>query len=776
MSRLFVVGIGPGDLKHMTFEAREALENAEIVVGYKTYLDLITPLLLGKEVVSSGMTKEVERCGEALRLAGMGKTVALISSGDAGVYGMAGLVLELANNAQGTTPFKDVNIIVIPGVSAVQAAASVLGAPLMHDFTVISLSDLLTPWELIEKRLRAAASADLVTAIYNPRSKGRTTQLQKAREIFLAVRSSGTPVGIVRNACRDGEARVITTLDEMDVNPVDMYSIVIIGNSQTFVDKKGRMVTPRGYKNTATRDHGSGIEKTSRSLIGRRSPAPRALMFCGTASDVGKSVLTAGFCRILKKRGLNVAPFKSQNMALNSFVTPEGGEIGRAQAVQARACGIPPHTDMNPVLLKPNTDTGSQVIIQGKAVGNMVVHEYTAYKPAVFEKVRESFERLRSRFDFIVIEGAGSIAEINLKSHDIANLKVAEMADCPAILIADIDRGGVFAQIIGTIELLEPHERELIKGIVINKFRGDPSLLHSAIEFVEKRTNVPVLGVVPCFTGFRIPDEDSVALSKRGSETRGKESKKTVIKIGVVKLPRISNFTDFDALEAEPDVDLSFIEDSGKLGAFDVLILPGSKSTISDLRFLKDLGFPQAMKQFGGLILGLCGGYQMLGHRVHDPFNQESRILKADGLGLLDAETVMLMNKETHQAEATLLAAGERAVPGSSGKLTGYEIHMGETQLGSDSQPFAEIVRRSGREVKISDGAVSPDGMVFGTYLHGIFDNDEFRNAFLNRIRMDKGLQPVEVATAQADPLDLLAEHLERHLDMEKLLAICGIE
>jgi adenosylcobyric acid synthase len=780
MNKLFVVGIGPGDLKHMTFEAREVVENADAVVGYKIYLDLIKPLLAGKDVVSTGMTREVERCQEALRLAATGKTVALVSGGDAGVYGMAGLVLELVetdprvyqDKGEHTgSPLRDVEIIIVPGVSAVQAAAAVLGAPLMHDFAVISLSDLLTPWELIEKRLRAAAAADFVTAIYNPRSKGRTTQLDMARQIFLTARSADTPVGIVRNACRSGEERIVTSLSEMDTVSVDMYSIVIIGNSSTFVDGEGRMITPRGYKTAGNREQGTGISKNVQAVT-----APRSVMFCGTASDVGKSVLTAGFCRILKKRGLAVAPFKSQNMALNSFVTPEGGEIGRAQAVQAEACSIPPHTDMNPILLKPNTDTGSQVIVQGKVVGNMTVKEYTTFKPEAFASVRESFERLRSRFEFIVIEGAGSIAEINLKSHDIANLKVAEMAGCPAILVADIDRGGVFAQIIGTIELLEPNERERVRGIIINKFRGDPSLLHSAIEFVEERTGVPVLGVVPCFTGFRIPDEDSVALSKKGTGNREQGTGENRIRIGVVKLPRISNFTDFDPLDAEPDVELRFIESAGDMDGLDVLILPGSKSTIADLAFLKDQGFPLAMKQFGGMVVGICGGYQMLGRRVLDPFTQESRIRRSEGIGLLDAETVMLMKKETHQAEARLLSAGEMAVPGCGEILTGYEIHMGETQLGPDARPFAEILRRSGKDVKISDGAVSADGRVFGTYLHGIFDNDGFRSAFLNRLRKEKGLRPAAAATAQADPLDLLAEHMERHLDMERLFAICGID
>jgi len=810
MSRLFIVGIGPGDLKHMTLAAREAVESAGVVVGYKTYLDLIKPLLAGKEVVSTGMTREVERCREALRLAASGKSVALVSGGDAGVYGMAGLVLELAEE-RSIPPFSkggpggispadadeiplnppfakgdfnagpyDVEIIIVPGVSAVQAAAAVLGAPLMHDFAVISLSDLLTPWEVIEKRLTAAAAADYVAAIYNPRSKGRVSQLDRAREIFLKIRSAETPVGIVRNACRAGEEKVVTTLGAMHTVTVDMYSIVIIGNSATFVDESGRMITPRGYELRAIGKRRKAKGETGESLCPLpfalcHGAQPRAVMFCGTASDVGKSVLTAGFCRILKRRGVAVAPFKSQNMALNSYVTPEGGEIGRAQAVQAEACGIPPHTDMNPVLLKPNSDTGSQVIVQGKAVGNMAVGEYTAFKPEAFARVRESFERLRSRFEFIVIEGAGSIAEINLKSHDIANLKVAEMAGCPAILIADIDRGGVFAQIIGTIELLEPHERERVKGIIINKFRGDPSLLCSAIEFVEERTGVPVLGVVPCFTGFRIPDEDSVALEKR-AKGKGQKAKGDKIRIGVVRLPRISNFTDFDALEAEADVELRYIEKAGEVNGLDVLILPGSKSTINDLCFLKDIGLFEAIRQFKGMIAGLCGGYQMLGLRVLDPSGRESSIGEAGGIGLLDAETVMLMNKETHQVEGRLLPAGKRIIPGCTGDITGYEIHMGETTLGKNARPFATITRRSGNKVKISDGAVSPDGRVFGTYLHGIFDNDGFRNAFLNRLRLEKGMPPQSAASPQADPFDQLAEHLERHLNMERLFAICGID
>ncbi len=383
-----------------------------------------------------------------------------------------------------------------------------------------------------------------------------------------------------------------------------------------------------------------------------------------------------------------MAPFKSQNMALNSFATPEGGEIGRAQAVQAQACRIPAHTDMNPVLLKPNSDTGSQIIVQGKVVGNMAIQEYNAYKPMAFRKIEESFQRLSKKHRFVVIEGAGSIAEINLKAHDIANLRIAKMADCPCILVADIDRGGVFAQIVGTWELLQQDEREFIKGIVINKFRGDPSLLTSGIEFVEKKTGVPVLGVVPYFSHFRIPEEDSVALERRRGEGRGKRSEEGKIRIGVVRFPRISNYTDFDALEGEVDVDLRYLEDSQELDGLDVLILPGSKSTISDLRFLQGQGLSDRIRSFDGMVVGICGGYQMLGRRVIDPDGIESSVAEAEGLGILDVETVLLPEKETHQAEARLLPAAMLIAPNSGGTVSGYEIHMGSTTLGPAAKPF----------------------------------------------------------------------------------------
>ncbi|GFO65957.1 cobyric acid synthase [Geomonas paludis] len=769
MSKLYVVGIGPGGLNHMTIEARQAIEDADVIVGYQAYLDFIQPLLSGKILYSSGMMREVERCSQALTIAASGKTVALVSSGDAGIYGMAGLALELADEPDAP---QGVEVVVVPGVSAVQAAASVLGAPLMHDFAVISLSDLLTPLDKIRQRLRAAAEADFVVALYNPRSKGRTTQIEEAAAILIAARGPQVPVGIVRNACRDGEERIITTLGEMLNHPIDMFSIVIIGNASTRLCKDGRIVTPRGY---ATRGESQNPNRRKRRTdAGADSGDPHAVMFCGTGSDVGKSVLTAGFCRILKRHGLSVAPFKSQNMALNSAVTPEGGEIGRAQGVQAEACGIPPHTDMNPILLKPNSDTGSQVIVQGKVVRNMGVREYNAYKPEAFLKVQESFQRLRERYAFIVMEGAGSIAEINLREHDIANLKVAAMAGAPVILVADIDRGGVFAQIVGTLELLTPEEKALVKGVIINKFRGDVSLLDSGIEYVERRTGVPVLGVLPWFKGLALPEEDSVALQKKPAAPKGLRSAEK-LRVGVVRLPRISNYTDFSVLEAEPDVDVYYIHSPWLVETMDLVIIPGTKSTIADLVAIKEQGIADALCRYQGPVVGICGGYQMLGAAVNDPDRVESSLESTDGLGLLDVVTTMLKEKQTHQAQGELLPAGQGVAPGCGTAVAGYEIHMGESVLGSGASPFARISSRSGAGADLEDGAVSADGRVFGTYLHGIFDNHAFRTGFLNRIRRQKGIpERAEVALAP-DPCDELAVHMEKHLDLERIFQICGI-
>jgi len=761
--KLYVIGLGPGDAQHMTPAALAAIESSTIVTGYQVYLDLIRDLIVDKETFSTGMRQETERCREALRRADQGAVVSLVCSGDSGIYGMAGLVLEL-QQLEGPV---EVEIEIVPGISAVQGAAARLGAPLMHDFAVISLSDLLTDWSLIRRRLDAAGRADFVIALYNPKSRGRTTQIGEARDILLRHRSPETPVGIVRNACREGESACVTTLAEMLEAEIDMFSVVIIGNSSTGVDEQGRMVTPRGYaRKREALDVRSDAEKLS-PLTPHSSPLTdeqcSALFIGGTGSDVGKSVISAGLCRILTRRGYLVAPFKAQNMANNSAVTPGGGEIGRAQALQAAACGLEPHVDMNPILLKPNSETGSQVIVQGRPVGNMGVREYHQFKDQAFSKVEESYRRLSSQVELVVLEGAGSIAEINLRAHDFTNLKAAEMASAAGILVADIERGGVFASILGTIELLTPSERAQLRGIIINRFRGDASLLDSGIAAIEDRTGLPVLGVVPHIK-LDLPAEDSLGLELRGTSGG-------TVRVGVIRLSRISNHTDFDAFAREEDVELSYVEHPQQLNNLDLLIIPGTKSTLADLEFLHHSGLFAAIQAFaaaGGKLIGICGGLQLLGRQILDPARVESTCAAGSGLGLLDIETTLCPEKQTHQVRARLQPSAAAAGFGGLAELTGYEIHAGNTEYGSTSRPLLRISQRSGEEVVIDDGAVSADGRIWGSYLHGIFDNTELLAAVLAPLR--RGAAGRSVPSYSLDQeLDRLADHLETHLDLEQI-------
>lgn len=774
--KLYVVGLGPGDTAHLTPAAAAAIAEAEVVTGYGTYLDLIPELLRGKESFATGMRQEVERCREALRLAREGRRVALVCSGDAGVYGMAGLVLELADG-------EELPIEIVPGVSAVQAAAARLGAPLMHDFAVISLSDLLTPWETICRRLEAAAAADFVVALYNPKSRGRTTQLDAARAILLRHRAPATPVGIVRNACRADESLLVSDLAGFPSEPVDMFSLVIVGNSSTFVDAAGRMVTPRGYETKS-----QGKVKSEKEKVAKDSFSPftfhfspggpaRALFVGGTASDVGKSVVVAGLCRLLRRRGVCVAPFKAQNMALNSAVTPEGGEIGRAQALQAAACGIPAHTDMNPVLLKPNSETGSQVVVHGRPVGNMSASDYHAYKERVWPEVEAAYRRLALRHQAVILEGAGSVAEINLKERDITNLRAARLAGAPVLLVADIDRGGVFASILGTLQLLDPGERRQVIGVLINRFRGDADLLRPGIDELERRTGIPVLGVIPWFE-LRLPEEDSVALERKSGRVMDPEQR-DLLRVGVVRLPRLSNYTDFDPLEGEPDVELIYLRRPEELRDLDLLILPGSKSTLGDLAWLEESGFRQAILDFharGGRILGICGGFQMLGREVTDPDGVEGGTGRVAGLGLLGLSTRMLKEKQTHQAEGVLLEAAGLAGLEAGSEASGYEIHMGDTVLDAGTSPLLRLTRRSGQPVSGADGAVSGDGRVWGTYLHDILACPRLRGGLLDVLADSRGLprRGPRIAQPLEESLDRWADHLEQHVDLQRLWAAAG--
>jgi adenosylcobyric acid synthase len=758
--KLYIVGIGPGGAEHITPAAAKAITVATLIAGYQTYLDFIPQLLGGKKLLSTGMMQEVERCRAALKAASAGEIVALVSSGDAGIYGMAGLALELREALN-----LDLEIEVIPGVSAVQAAASRLGAPLMHDFAVISLSDLLTPWPLIITRLKAAAEADFVVALYNPKSRGRTTQLGEACAIFRACRPATTPVGIVRNACRSDESLLITDLAGLADAEVDMLSLVIIGNASTFIDRFGKMVTPRGYEVRHTTSPQSPFVKGG-------SHAARALFVGGTGSDVGKSVITAGLCRLFKRRGYKVAPFKAQNMALNSAVTPAGGEIGRAQALQATACGIDAHTDMNPILLKPNSATGSQVIVAGKVLGNMSVSEYHRFKPQAFAAVEAAFARLQAQYELVVLEGAGSIAEINLKEHDIVNLRAAQMAAAPVLLVADIDRGGVFAAIIGTIELLSAEERTCVAGIIINRFRGDASLLAPGIAAIEARTGISVLGVIP-WIKLDLPEEDSVALGRKAVRAQTSDA----LRIGVIRLPHISNYTDFDPLERATGVELLYLSEAKQMTGLDLLILPGSKSTIPDLAWLRQSGMARAIHDYhhaGGEIIGICGGYQMLGKTVADPEGVESDLDLCEGLGFLDVETILTAEKQTHQVAGSSLEGAELLGLSRDTVVNGYEIHMGETALGPLALPLFRLTMRSGCTVVVNDGAVSADGRVWGTYLHGFFDNAVIRQSLLDRLRQRRGLLVIadDAGSHLESELDRLADHLQTHLDVDHILAL----
>jgi len=462
----------------------------------------------------------------------------------------------------------------------------------------------------------------------------------------------------------------------------------------------------------------------------KKSPRP-AIMFQGTSSNAGKSVLTAALCRILLQDGFRVAPFKSQNMSLNSFVTRAGGEMGRAQVVQAQACRLEPDVRMNPILLKPNSDTGSQVIINGKPVGNMDVLEYVDYKPQAFAAACEAYDSLAGEFDVVVLEGAGSPAEVNLKHHDIANMKVAQYANSPVLLVGDIDRGGVFASFVGTMEVLAEWERRLVAGFVVNRFRGRADILSGALTYTERHTGRPVAGVVPFLQYLGLPEEDSVTFKSGFFDDRRPEGDH--VEIAVIDLPHISNFTDFDAFRTEPDVRLRVVRSSEDLDRPDAIILPGSKNVPGDLAHLRENGLADKISRLAGdsrtEIVGVCGGFQMIGQSIADPHHIESDGETIEGLGLLKLSTVMALEKTLTRVRAVHLESGE--------EVTGYEIHHGQT-MSDEAQP---VIRRDDGEIA---GAKSPGrGLCWGTYLHGIFDANGFRRWFIDRLRERRGLRPL---------------------------------
>jgi len=495
----------------------------------------------------------------------------------------------------------------------------------------------------------------------------------------------------------------------------------------------------------------------------------KTLMIQGTMSSAGKSLLVTGLCRLFTRKGLKVAPYKSQNMSNNAGVCADGSEIGRAQYTQALACGLAPSVDMNPILIKPEADAHAQIVLMGKPFASMPAKSYYQQKDHFWREATAALDRLRGANDLVIIEGAGSPAEVNLRKGDIVNMAVAKYAQAPVLLAGDIDRGGIFAQLLGTLWLLEPEELDLVKGLIVNKFRGDIDLFYDGVQILEEKGGVPVVGVVP-YLHHQIPEEDAVAIEAQNTGSTTVDA----IDLVVVRLPRIANFDDFDPLAAEPGVSVRYIDTPDELGNPDAVILPGSKSTISELLWLRQQGLDAVIRQYaakGGAVVGICGGYQLLGQHISDPDGIESRVPETEGLGLLDIETTFRSVKSTHQAEGVVSGQGGWLKEIDGGQISGYEIHMGETRLNS-GQPWLEVTKRSGKTVSVADGASSPDGKVWGCYIHGIFENVSFRRAWLRSL----GWQPS--ATGQItleDSFDQLADHLEKHLNMDMLHEIMGL-
>lgn len=512
---------------------------------------------------------------------------------------------------------------------------------------------------------------------------------------------------------------------------------------------------------------------TGMEISEEKLPKTPALMIQGTCSNAGKSILAAAFCRIFLQDGFKVAPFKAQNMSLNSFVTDDGLEMGRAQVTQAAACKMSPDVRMNPVLLKPSTDVGSQVIVMGKSVGNMKVQNYVKYKPKAFEAVKHAYDSLSAESDIMVIEGAGSPAEINLKQHDIVNMAMAKYAEAKVLITGDIDRGGVFASLAGTMDLLEAKERELVCGFLLNKFRGDASLLTPALDFTLSHTGKPVLGTIPYINHLGLPDEDSVSFKEDLAKSGSRGKRKDCVEIVCIDLPRISNFTDLDALKNEPDVNLRVVDRPDDLGTPDAIILPGSKSTISDLEHLKETGLDDAVKALRdkSVIVGICGGFQMLGQIIADPDNIESGGT-AEGLGLLPLQTSLAPEK-------TLTRTGG-VHSQSKLEVSGYEIHHGKTEPLLPTVRAAIVPQGVHGSVPISKvlGFGIKSGMIWGTYLHGIFDADAFRRWFIDSLREKKGLpklEKIQTTFGMEEALDRLADVVRQNVDMKAIYEALGV-
>lgn len=501
------------------------------------------------------------------------------------------------------------------------------------------------------------------------------------------------------------------------------------------------------------------------------------IMIQGTGSSVGKSVLVAALCRIFKQDGYSVCPFKSQNMSLNSYITLDGKEMGRAQVLQAYAAGLQPEAYMNPILLKPTSDKKCQIIVNGKVYGNSTAMEYHNMKLQFKDMLKEHFENMEKQFDIIVMEGAGSPAEINLRDRDIVNMGMAELVDAPVLLAGDIDKGGVFASLVGTMVLFTEEEKKRLKGNIINKFRGDVEILKPGLDMLEDIVNIPCIGVVPYFN-LALEDEDGAV------EFNTKVT--APIDVAVIKLPHISNFTDLDALKIEEDVSVRFVTSVEEFGHPDLLIIPGSKNTIEDLLKLRQCGLERCIKQYSetGFTIGVCGGYQMLGKLIKDPYGVETDVKEVEAMGILDIETVFEEEKVTTRVNAESIKEfniykDDNSIENRKFNVYGYEIHMGVCNYGKSAQPLFKIVDKSGEKVSIEDGAINIEGNVMGTYIHGVFDGVDFREYIINKIRLQKGMKcksAVVYENLREKELDRLADIVRQSMDINKIYDIIGIE
>ncbi len=503
--------------------------------------------------------------------------------------------------------------------------------------------------------------------------------------------------------------------------------------------------------------------------------AAKTIMVQGTTSGAGKSILVTALCRIFKQDGYKVAPFKSQNMALNSFVTRRGEEMGRSQVVQAAAAGLEPSVDMNPILLKPEANAKCQVVVMGKPAMTLTAGEYGPRADKLLPTVTEALERLRAAYDIVVIEGAGSPAEINIKQNEIVNMRIAKLAGAPVLLVGDIDRGGVFASLVGTLALLDDSERSRIKGFIINKFRGEVSLLQPGLDYLEKHTSRPVIGVIPYYRHIRIPEEDSINLGEGVISGQAGES----LDIAIIHLPRLSNSTDFEPLQQEIGVRVRYVQTAEELGEPDAIILPGTKSTIADLEYLRRCGLAEMIvgqAKKGTPTVGVCGGFQIMGKEIKDPDGVESEKDSVPGLGLLDVVTAFKSEKTTRQVKARVLG-NEGLLEGLGGEeVTGYEIHMGQTP--GSTRPLFRVTGNAEGQPEYIDGVAAPGGFIFGSYLHGLFDNANFRHAFLAKLRERKGIEATagQSTTDIQQQFDRLADVVRQNLNMALVYQICGLE